>query len=259
MNYFAHESAAERYARSRPDFLQRWIVASIESICELARSVPTALDVGCGTGQSSVPLLKIAERVVGTDTSAEMLAHAINDQSVVYVRAPAEQLPFEEGTFDLVTAGLAFHWFDRERFLDEARRVLSPSGWLVIYNNWFCGEMEENSEFARWFREEHLERYPSPPRNSAPLPESAFAERGFAIVEREEYEKVLPMSAKELVDYLLTQTNVIAAVEGGAETIESITRRVSASMESLFPRARASFLFGGSAMFVQICRHRAPR
>lgn len=53
-----------------------------------------------------------------------------------------------------------FHWFHAGRFLTEARRLLQGSGWLVIYNSGFTGEMLEEPAFGGWFREGFLARYP---------------------------------------------------------------------------------------------------
>ncbi|CAI5795018.1 putative methyltransferase DDB_G0268948 isoform X1 [Podarcis lilfordi] len=50
---------------------------------------------------------------------------------------PAEDLPFEDGSVDLVTAFAAVHWFDGPRFLREVDRVLKPSGCVVFSSyNW---------------------------------------------------------------------------------------------------------------------------
>ncbi|CAI5795020.1 putative methyltransferase DDB_G0268948 isoform X1 [Podarcis lilfordi] len=45
---------------------------------------------------------------------------------------PAEDLPFEDDSVDLVTAFAAVHWFDGPRFLREVDRVLKPSGCVVF-------------------------------------------------------------------------------------------------------------------------------
>ncbi len=48
---------------------------------------------------------------------------------------PAEALPLTDASADIVTAGQAFHWFDRSRALPEIRRVLRPEGLLApIWN-----------------------------------------------------------------------------------------------------------------------------
>lgn len=76
MNYFAHQTAARRYARSRP-FFHPLVVARIKSFLKLRAPLRCALDVACGAGQSTVALREIAERVVGADVSKEMLREAV--------------------------------------------------------------------------------------------------------------------------------------------------------------------------------------
>lgn len=52
--------------------------------------------------------------------------------SVGYVAARAEQTGLPDPSFDAVTAGRCWHWFDRDRAAQEARRVLRSGGRLVI-------------------------------------------------------------------------------------------------------------------------------
>lgn len=135
----------------------------------LTRPLNHALDVGCGTGQSTTSLLTIASNVVGTDVSHDMLREALRAPQIRYVRAQAERLSFAASSFDLLTVGLAFHWFDRSRFLPEAHRVLRADGWFVLYTNAYHGEMRGIPEFREWMGRHYLPRYPSPARHVAPL------------------------------------------------------------------------------------------
>jgi SAM-dependent methyltransferase len=163
-----------------------------------------------------------------------------------YVEAPAEDLPFEDGAFRLVTVAMALHWFDRSRFLAEARRVLDSSGWLAVYDNRFLGQMKENPEHERWYREDYLARYPSPSRNKEPLTEDACQEHGFRLVERESYANEVSFSVEELVaSYLMTQSNVVAAVESGAESLESVHAWLVGSLTPMFGEPRGTFRFDG--------------
>ncbi|MBC8137888.1 MAG: class I SAM-dependent methyltransferase [Fibrella sp.] len=150
-NYFAYRSAAERYARSRP-FFHSIVTDKIKEAIPLAFPVADALDVGCGTGQSTVALRTIADSVIGVDISSDMLSVALPGDNVRYLIAPAEHIPLPDAVFDLVTVSLAFHWLDRPAFFGEARRTLRNNGWLVIYNNAFRGEMAGNPAFGGWLR-----------------------------------------------------------------------------------------------------------
>ncbi|XP_004066585.1 putative methyltransferase DDB_G0268948 [Oryzias latipes] len=94
-----------------------------------------AVDVGCGSGQGTILLAQYFAKVVGTDVSPVQLEMASSNdkpQNVSYRECPAEELPFANGEVDLVTAMTAAHWFDRQRFLQEADRVLRPGGCLAL-------------------------------------------------------------------------------------------------------------------------------
>lgn len=96
-----------------------------------------AVDVGCGSGQGTLLLAPHFAHVVGTDISPAQLEMALKHASspnITYRECPAEELPFEDGSVDLVASMSAFHWFDHSRFLQEAHRVLKPHGCLVLLN-----------------------------------------------------------------------------------------------------------------------------
>uniref|UniRef100_A0A672GF91 Si:ch211-93g23.2 n=1 Tax=Salarias fasciatus TaxID=181472 RepID=A0A672GF91_SALFA len=105
-----------------------------------------AVDVGCGSGQGTALLAPFFTKVIGTDVSPaqlEMVPTNSSPPNVSYSRqCPAEELPFESGEVDLVTAMTAAHWFDRERFLQEAYRVLRPGGCLALLSYTMDMELE---------------------------------------------------------------------------------------------------------------------
>ena len=62
-------------------------------------------------------------------------AKQLDDEAGVvvrYVTATAERTGLSDTSFEVVTAGQCWHWFDRLRAAQEVRRVLVPRGWLVI-------------------------------------------------------------------------------------------------------------------------------
>lgn len=106
------------------------------------------LDVGCGNGEFMVRLhSEGAKTVTGSDADAAMLAAAASrlDQAGIHsplVEAPADSLPFEDDTFDVVTAITILCFVqDAHTVFREIARVLKPGGCLVIgelgrYSTW---------------------------------------------------------------------------------------------------------------------------
>lgn len=248
-NFFAHYTAAQRYASARPYF-HPMVIDRLRRFTGLDIPVGRALDVACGTGQSTRALAEIAESVVGIDASEAMIDQAPMLPGVAYRVAPAEDLPFERAVFDLVTVGLAFHWFDQDLFLQEAARVLRPGGWLVIYNNGFRGRMRGKPAFKAWM-ETYWERYPSPPRGSKEIPEEQAEAVGLTLVGHEAYANDVVMSQADLVDYLLTQSNVIAVIEEGEEKIEHVAAWIRRSVAPFFDGKPQRMLFGGTIAYLQ--------
>ncbi len=110
------------------------------------------LDLGCGTG---FPTLELAGRigpageVWGIDPWAEALARAREKaricglSNVHYCDGDAAKLPFDAGTFDLITSNLGVNNFiDAAAALAESRRVLKPGGRFALTTN-LCGHMSE--------------------------------------------------------------------------------------------------------------------
>jgi SAM-dependent methyltransferase len=250
VNYFAHQTAAERYAQSRPYF-HPLVIERIRAFLGLASRVPVGLDVACGTGQSALALTEIADSVIATDISPAMLAHAPAHPRIRYAEAPAEQLPVEGHGADLITVSLAFHWLDRARFLAEARRILRPEGTLVIYWNDFYGDMKENPEFVRWVRNGYPARYPKPPRNGEPFTDDDARACGFVFAGRERYTNEVVFRPAELVRCLMTHSNVIAAVEVGGESSTDVYSWLLDAVSPLFPQVTGTFVFGGDIWYLR--------
>jgi ubiquinone/menaquinone biosynthesis C-methylase UbiE len=244
LKYFNSRSAAQRYAQGRPYFHPQ-IVQRVQQRLSLAWPVPRAIDVACGTGLSTVALKPLVREIVGTDVSEEMIRLAPVDPQTRYVVAPAEDLPFPDAHFDLLTLCAAFHWLDATAFLREARRVLRVGGHMVIYDNAFTGRMEENPAFRSWLKHVYRKTYPTPPRTRAPLPQTA-EKAGFRPLGEESYQSTVTFSSDGLVDYLLSQSNVIAAVEGGHQVIEQVRTWLTDRVGPFFQGdEERTFLFGG--------------
>jgi len=251
MNFFAYKTVAERYAQYRPYF-HPLVIEKIKTHLNLSNPVSRSLDIGCGTGQSTIALKEISEFVMGTDVSTEMLKLAKREAGIEYMEASAEDLTiFQSESFDLITSSMAYHWFDYKRFLPETNRLLKNGGWLIIYTNGFHGQMKENELFERWNRQSYAKRFPSPPRNSIPLTSELAQGFGFSSFFSETFQNDVKFTTEELCAYLTTQSNVIAAVEQGNETLEEVYIWLVSQTRPFFHSKEATFLFGGTIWYTQ--------
>jgi SAM-dependent methyltransferase len=83
------------------------------------------LDLGTGPGHVAIPLAAYAREVVAVDVEPEMLA-ALAESAPANVRpveARAEDVDASWGSFDLVTAGRSFHWFDEAVVMQRLAEV----------------------------------------------------------------------------------------------------------------------------------------
>ncbi|MFL5318608.1 MAG: class I SAM-dependent methyltransferase [Myxococcaceae bacterium] len=118
----------------------------------VARAGQRALDLGTGTGTIARGLARRGLNVLGLDPAEPMLeqARALSvGLPAEYRVGRAEETGVPDRSFDLVTAGQCWHWFDRARAAAEAMRLLVPGGSLVIaHMDWLslpgnCVELTE--------------------------------------------------------------------------------------------------------------------
>ncbi len=118
---------------------RRWRVAAVRALG--VRPSERILDVATGTGDLAFEVLRrCPAMVVGVDISEEMLsvarAKAVRkgaSEHVSFVRADAEDMPFEDGVFDAALVAFGVRNFQElRRGLGEIRRVLRPGARVVV-------------------------------------------------------------------------------------------------------------------------------
>lgn len=120
---------AEHYAAYRPPLHE-----VILKKCLGNRRFGYSLDVGCGTGSSTVPLTSFSDRVVGIDPSREMLAKAIIHPQVAYRLFNGQDLEYDDRLFDLLTFAGSLVYAKSQRMLDETVRVSKPTATILVYD-----------------------------------------------------------------------------------------------------------------------------
>jgi SAM-dependent methyltransferase len=130
-------SRVENYVRFRPGYPKE-IPGLLTAECGLNQSSVIA-DIGSGTGKLAELFLAHGNRVFGVEPNREMrqagerlLQGCANFTSVA---ATAEDTTLPNACADFVTAGQAFHWFDRDLSRREFSRILKPGGWVVLVWN----------------------------------------------------------------------------------------------------------------------------
>ncbi len=142
---------------------RRKILSSfVEDICRrVTDRRPRILDVGCGTGANLLMLSKYGD-AEGVDVSEDALAFC-RERGLDNVKlGAAEELPYDDGTFDLVTAlDVVEHLDDDLAGLREMRRVLRPGGRVLLFVPTFMflwGLQDDVSNHRRRYRMPELRR-----------------------------------------------------------------------------------------------------
>ena len=123
---------AADYAAARPEYPD----ALFDAIAGVVPPNAHVWEPGCGSGQATRGLASRFAHVYATEPSARQLeqhwAQPGSDRVSLAVE-PAEKTALAEDSVQLVAIAQALHWFDRERFFAECRRVLTPGGVLAAW------------------------------------------------------------------------------------------------------------------------------
>ena len=127
-------SRVENYVKYRPRY-PRAVIETLTADCGLTPAARVA-DIGSGPGNLAELFLENGNIVYAVepnpamrDAAERLLSEYPGFRSVA---GRAEATPLPDASVDFVTAGQAFHWFDREKARAEFARILRPGGWVVI-------------------------------------------------------------------------------------------------------------------------------
>ena len=131
------DGAAPLYDEVRPGYPEALFddVASLSVIPSRGR----ILEIGCGTGQATVPLARRGYGVLCIEfgeTLAVVARRNLAGYPGVEVRVRAfEAYPVAEEAFDLAVSATAFHWLDPAVALPKVARSLKPGGAIALFWN----------------------------------------------------------------------------------------------------------------------------
>ena len=230
---FQHDRVAAGYASARP-YLHPRVFARVRELVQPAPRFRRLLDVGCGTGLSSVAALDLADEVVGIDASVEMLGRARRAAAVHYAAAAAEAPPFPAGCFDLVLACGSLDWVDRSRFLPRAAELLPADGWLVALDFGDTGRSPEAPALQRWYDGVFQAACPRPPAGDPVITTGEALVHGFDVPVFSSFASGWTFTTRDYAAFLMTESNIVAAVEYGGRAEAEVRAWLESELEPIF-------------------------
>ena len=128
------DAAASDYARYRSGYPDE-VVDDVVTAAELHPG-SRVLEIGCGTGQLSVPLVQHGVELVAVELGHNLAAiarHKLADFPAARVEVSGfEEWPLPAVPFDAVVSASALHWIDPSVRFSKPARALRPGGMLVV-------------------------------------------------------------------------------------------------------------------------------
>ena len=208
-----YEGAAHAalYAKFRPDYPQK----IMDAICLFATKhginlkAGLALDIACGSGQSTFPLADLTKKCIGVDISSAQINSANERKAsekrddIEFMVADAHSLPFEDDHFDLITCASAWHWLDPKKACAEVPRVLKKPGCLAVYClSYFALSDAKCNEHLQHFFDELNGFYH--PKGKLIKDHYRNAELPFPVLERHDMSVPMTFKVSELTGFLQT-------------------------------------------------------
>ena len=129
-----HDQVAQRYDRARPGYPSA-LFDDIIAYAELAGGA-RILEVGCGTGQATLPMARRGYAIDCVEPGAQMAriarANLAAFAQVKVACADFERFAAPPATYDLLLSATAFHWVDARIRFRKAHRLLKARGALAL-------------------------------------------------------------------------------------------------------------------------------
>lgn len=121
---------ASHYSAYRPplhDKILKYVISENEIFFD-------GLDVGCGTGYSTIALAKYCSQVYGVEPSESMLLEATTNDKITYYQGYGSEMPIDDSSVDIVTFAGSLSYAKSPVLVEELRRVCRKPAIIIPYD-----------------------------------------------------------------------------------------------------------------------------
>lgn len=218
------------------------------------------LDLGCGTGELTLPFARYFKEAVGLDASADMIAEAKNkaaEQGITNVQwgeKRAEDIDDTYAPLKLTTAGVSLHWMNQPPILRKIYEMTDQDGGMVIIGDTSPVRGKEKTEDWKMKRKELIIKYLGEGRRAGDymhkdfIPEKRpfdelIAKSLFRTFEFREYPYTTERSIDEIVGFLYSTSYANKRLFG--DHADEFEKELREELLELVPFGR--FVEGGKA------------
>ncbi|WP_273567656.1 class I SAM-dependent methyltransferase [Maribacter halichondriae] len=125
-----NDVTAHHYLKYRPPLH----IPILEKCLEKAKKYDLGLDVGSGTGHSSIALSHFCNTVIGIEPSSAMRQKAIRCPKVTYMDYVNDGIESKDSVFDVITLAGSLHYAKSQTLLNELIRVGKKEATIIVYD-----------------------------------------------------------------------------------------------------------------------------
>lgn len=137
MNESKFNNKGKVYANARPSYTDELLNYLVKN--KIITTSDVVADIGSGTGIFTKQIALATKTVYAVEPNADMRAqaerHFLEHPNIISVNGTAEDTTLPDHSIDCITVAQAFHWFDRQIFKRECRRILRSTGNVILVWN----------------------------------------------------------------------------------------------------------------------------
>lgn len=271
------KGTAQYYARYRRPYPEQ-IFSDIVEYYHL-NSKGKLLDLGCGTGEISIPLASYFAEVIGVDPCPDMIEEAEKRAeregilNIHWLEKKAEDLESSIAPIRLAVAGVSFHWMKQPVVFKKVYDLLEDGGGMSIVGDSGMVILDEKSpvmsrartEDWQLKRKEIIEKYLGPERRAGkslyknfmvdkrPY-EELIAESPFRTFDYKEYDYTTERSIDEIIGFLYSTSYAAKHLFGGK--VNDFEQELRRELSKIVPSGK--FVEGGKTGVFFLIKRELP-